>query len=377
MLSPAPKGKALRDCAPGCGPDTRSITLSEGDEHVITRRAWFQSFLILVLVGSAVLPVCAQADEAQQARRHYDRGQKLYRKGQTAQAIEELYTALSIHEVYLEAQLLLTRALIAAERPREAFGTLRAIDFIHWPTAEVQKLFGQAFYQMNKLEEAEHALQSALSLVAHPDPELHYILGLIKLRRGEAQGAVREAEHALAIRPRFTPAYKLLSDAYLLQGEPKRAEQELARYLRGVRNRAEAQYLKRRLAIIRSLAGAKDEDSVEASFAKPQVHSVPQPEYTQEARRNRIEGTVKAQVLFGNDGHVQQTIIVQGLGFGLDEESLRAAQKISFTPGSVNDKPVSVWGGVSFRFVLIRPDERPEKKKEGNIAAHGQSRSAR
>src|SRR5256885_1833488 len=116
----------------------------------MAQRILLRLLLTLTLLTAAQPAVPAQ-DEAKLARRHYDRGRKLYQKGQTKQAIEELYTAVGIREIYLDAQLLLSRALIAAERPREALATLRAIDLDHWQTAEVQKLFGQALYQMNKL----------------------------------------------------------------------------------------------------------------------------------------------------------------------------------------------------------------------------------
>ena len=306
--------------------------------------------LLLILTLLAAVPGLALAqDEAKLARRHYDRGRKLYRSGQTKQAIEELYTAVGIREIYLEAQLLLTRVLIDTERPREAFATLRAIDLDEWQTVEVQKLFGLAFYQLNKLPEAEHALQYAISLSPRRNHELHYLLGLVKLRQENAEDAVREAKNALAINPRFAQAHKLLSDAYLLQREPRPAEQELLAYLRSKPSRAETNELQKRLTMIRSLAQARPE---QASFTGPQVKMVPEPNYTEAARRNRIEGLIRMEVLFGNDGHIQQALIVQGLGFGLDEEATRAAREIAFTPARVDEKPVSVWGVVNFRFKM-------------------------
>jgi TonB family protein len=330
------------------------------------RRVYLHFFLLFALLAAASLPAAAQED-LKRARRHYERGRKLYRGGQTAAAIEALYTALSIHETYLEAQLLLARALIGAERPREAFATLRAFDFHHWHTATVQKLFGQAFYQMNKLTEADHALQYAISLAPRRDHELHYSLGLVKLRQGETESALREASRALAINPRFALAHKLLSDAYLMQREPRRAEQELVRYLRSVRQQPEAEYLKKRLAVIRSLAQARSE---QAAFAAPRVHTIPEPSYTAAARRNRIEGVVRMEVLFGSDGHIQQALVVQGLGFGLDEEATRAAQEIAFTPAQLDEQPISVWGIVNFRFRISTEGGPAEKKESKNAIYH-------
>src|SRR5438270_6014558 len=109
----------------------------------MAQRVFLRLLLVFTLLAAAQPAMPAQ-DEAKSARRHYDRGRKLYQKGQTKPAIEELYTAVSIREIYPDAQLLLARALITAERPREAFATLRGVDSDRWQTAEIQKLFGQA-----------------------------------------------------------------------------------------------------------------------------------------------------------------------------------------------------------------------------------------
>src|SRR5882762_4403756 len=99
----------------------------------MAQRLFLRLFLVFTLLAAAQPAVPAQ-DEAKLARHHYDRGRKLYQKGQTKQAIEELYTAVGIREIYPDAQLMLARALITAERPREAFATLRGIDSDRWQT---------------------------------------------------------------------------------------------------------------------------------------------------------------------------------------------------------------------------------------------------
>ena len=110
---------------------------------------------ILFLLAVFALPVFAaipQDDEdAIAAERHYKRGQKLYRAGHTEEAIEELYTALSVREIYYEAQLLLGRSLMEAKRYREAVATLREIAPPMRDAVEVHKLLGKAHYEINKI----------------------------------------------------------------------------------------------------------------------------------------------------------------------------------------------------------------------------------
>ena len=58
----------------------------------------------------------------------------------------------------------------------------------------------------------------------------------------------------------------------------------------------------------------------------------PNPQYTDEARKLGIEGEVLVEVIFRASGQVQTVRIVKGLGHGLDEAALRAAEQIRFKP---------------------------------------------
>jgi TonB family protein len=58
----------------------------------------------------------------------------------------------------------------------------------------------------------------------------------------------------------------------------------------------------------------------------------PNPVYTEEARRLRIEGEILVEVVFQATGQVKTVRIVKGLGHGLDEAALRAAEQIRFKP---------------------------------------------
>jgi TonB family protein len=58
----------------------------------------------------------------------------------------------------------------------------------------------------------------------------------------------------------------------------------------------------------------------------------PKPDYTEEARKLRVEGEVVVNVLFKASGEISVLDVVQGLGHGLDEAAVRAAQQIRFKP---------------------------------------------
>ncbi len=70
------------------------------------------------------------------------------------------------------------------------------------------------------------------------------------------------------------------------------------------------------------------------------IQSKPQPIYSAEARALKIEGEVLLEVRFAGDGKVTVVRVLRGLGHGLDEAAVRAAQGIHFTPAQRDGHPV-------------------------------------
>jgi TonB family protein len=66
----------------------------------------------------------------------------------------------------------------------------------------------------------------------------------------------------------------------------------------------------------------------------------PKPEYTDEARSMKLEGEVLLRVLFTATGEARVTETIHGLGHGLDESAIRAAQRIRFKPALRDGEPV-------------------------------------
>jgi TonB family protein len=83
-----------------------------------------------------------------------------------------------------------------------------------------------------------------------------------------------------------------------------------------------------------------------------EIINKPRPEYTEEARRMKIEGEVALRVLFSSSGKVRVMNLIQGLGYGLDENAIRAAQEIQFKPASWDGQPVDSTAIVRIAFLL-------------------------
>jgi len=71
-----------------------------------------------------------------------------------------------------------------------------------------------------------------------------------------------------------------------------------------------------------------------------QILFKPNPAYTEEARHLQLEGEVLLEVAFSGSGQCRVIRVVRGLGHGLDESAIRAAQQIRFRPATGNGQPV-------------------------------------
>jgi TonB family protein len=78
----------------------------------------------------------------------------------------------------------------------------------------------------------------------------------------------------------------------------------------------------------------------------------PKPDYTEEARKAKLEGEVQVRVLFSAGGDVRVLEVVRGLGRGLDESAVRAAQQIKFKPAQRDGQPVDSTATVRIVFQL-------------------------
>ena len=85
---------------------------------------------------------------------------------------------------------------------------------------------------------------------------------------------------------------------------------------------------------------------------KAQLLSKPEPQYTEEARRNQITGTVILRVVFSKSGDVTNIRALQSLPSGLTEKAIAAARQIRFLPARKSGQPVSVYMQLEYNFNL-------------------------
>lgn len=86
--------------------------------------------------------------------------------------------------------------------------------------------------------------------------------------------------------------------------------------------------------------------------SKARVLSKPEPQYTEEARKNQITGTVVLRAVFTSSGQVTGIRAVSGLPYGLTERAIAAARQIRFTPAMKDGHAVSMYIQLEYNFNL-------------------------
>lgn len=76
-----------------------------------------------------------------------------------------------------------------------------------------------------------------------------------------------------------------------------------------------------------------------AKIVPAEILSKPTPIYSEEARAKRIEGEVLLQVVLEASGKLRVLRIVHGLGHGLDDAAVHAAEQIRFKPALQDGQP--------------------------------------
>lgn len=99
------------------------------------------------------------------------------------------------------------------------------------------------------------------------------------------------------------------------------------------------------------LGGGRSVEPMSASL-RPTIVYRERAKYTEEARANKIQGTVVLSVVYTFDGRITDIRVVRGLPDGLSESAIEAAKKIRFQPAVKAGQPVSVRGNIEFNFTL-------------------------
>lgn len=126
---------------------------------------------------------------------------------------------------------------------------------------------------------------------------------------------------------------------------------------------ADAQPLRERSSALRKALGAQalavtqntsgDVYKIGGDVTTPVLLSKVEPEYSQEARAAKYQGSVLLYAEVGADGLAHNAKVSRGLGLGLNEKAIQAVSQWKFKPSTKDGQPVTVQVNIEVNFRLL------------------------
>ena len=91
---------------------------------------------------------------------------------------------------------------------------------------------------------------------------------------------------------------------------------------------------------------------VGGGVSAPRAISSPEPEYSEEARKAKYQGTCVLWLIVAQDGHPRDIKVARSLGMGLDQKAIEAVRNWKFEPAMKDGQPVAVQINVEVNFRL-------------------------
>ena len=101
-----------------------------------------------------------------------------------------------------------------------------------------------------------------------------------------------------------------------------------------------------------SIAGPSQIYQVGGGVSAPRLIFAPDPEFTDEARREHYQGVCVVAVIVDPQGNTQRPQVVRRLGMGLDQKAIEAVREYKFKPAMLYGKPVAVQVAIEVNFRL-------------------------
>jgi TonB family protein len=111
------------------------------------------------------------------------------------------------------------------------------------------------------------------------------------------------------------------------------------------------------LLLVCVAAYAQDSPGLPSGVSAPRIISRNRalPEYAEEARIARLEGSISLSITVDTDGVPKNITVLRNLGFGLDQKAIEAVGTWRFVPGQKEGKPVPVVVNIEVNFGLPGP----------------------
>ena len=317
---------------------------------------------VLLLSASSVF---GQNDER-------EKGIGLYNKGEYKQAVEALQKAVKTAPNDAQAQTFLAMSQIKLGKFKDAEKSLVKSLALDPNQPNARKALAYVYLLRNKLNDSIKQIE-ILSGIEAPDAESFYILGVANLRLGNNDAALENADKAVKLNSKFANAYFLKAQAIMnVWNGPKdyasiakkygSSAENIGKFILLSTETPEASFWRGQQETLRVFAAyyaekeknkSADESADENRRILPiKILNKPRVNYTDRARQAGVQGTIRLLVAFAENGKVTNILVLKSLGYGLDEEALKAARGIKFEPQLRDGKPVTTVKMVEYSFSI-------------------------
>lgn len=212
-------------------------------------------------------------------------------------------------------------------------------------------LLGMTYWQEGKKNQAIDRIRKSIQF--RPGyGEAHYFLSIIYWKTGDRIRARQEIEAAITHGVRLFDAYYLSGQAYVAEARWTEATGSFeAAALLLPPNHPNREKLRTQIDAVKQIVASRLFES-DPGFVRAALQNNPVVRYTEEARRNKVQGSVQLAIEIDRDGIVSSTVVLLGLPHGLDDEAVRVARSFRFKPATRNGTPVPSWKPVLVEFHL-------------------------
>jgi TonB family protein len=246
------------------------------------------------------------------------------------------------------------------------------------------EMLAQVYQREKRFSDAVNTQQQRLEIWTAVAGENGVMVGRVlqqrsagELQAGNFPAAESDSRRALAImtaayvdKPPAAQAAVDLADVLIAENRRDEAEQVLALAEKtfetslGPTSLLTTGVIVRRAAILKQLGRAAPRPAAAATVFKvggtgqnqvaaPRIISKVEPQYAEEARVNKLQGSILLTLVVDPTGMPTQIAVLRPLGMGLDEKAIEAISQWRFTPGQKNGAPVPVYTQVEMTFHLL------------------------
>jgi TonB family protein len=308
---------------------------------------------------------------AQQTER--EKGIELYKKGSFKESVAVLGKFVKSTPNDAEARTFLALSQMKIGKLKEAAKMLDKSLELNPNQANARKAYAYVLLLRGKTKESIDQIANLKAMQPQLDAESFYILGWAYLRFENYDEALENAEQAARLNPKMPEAYYLKAQAIMnrrsgatdygaIAEKYGSAADNIGKFIVLSAALPDAPYWKGQQETLKIFAAyytekeknknAADATADAANSTPLKIIAKPRASYTDQARQAGISGTIRLMVAFTETGKIENVLVLTSLGYGLDEEAVKAAKGIKYEPEMRNGKPVTAVKTVEYTFTI-------------------------